>query len=119
MGHTQKIMVAVAFLFAVGFLLVGTNKIQTPEQKEAASMIRAVAAMQGMASKKCPRIIKKHTGSQITTLAHTADSDHSTYTTIEYKGEVGDNFKLALCTISTRIGGVSKLIIDGKTIIDK
>lgn len=119
MGDTQKLMIAIAGVFAVGFYMVGTNDNQTEEQKEGAAMIRAVAAMQNMASQKCPKLIKKHTGSGVTTLVSRTDSDRATYLTLEWKGEKDDNFKLATCTLQVSLGGISKLVIDGKAVIDK
>ncbi|MFW5443560.1 MAG: hypothetical protein ACKE51_04535 [Methylococcaceae bacterium] len=119
MSNAQKMIAAVIGVFVVGFLLVGGNKEQTVEQKEAAAMVRAVAGMQGMAHKKCPRLIKQHTGSQITSLVTNQKTDKATYLTLEWTGEEGDNFKKAVCTLSSTRGGVSKLVIDGKVIIDK
>jgi hypothetical protein len=119
MGETQKIMIAIAGLFAVGFFMVGTNDNQSEEQKEAAAMIRAVAGIQGMAGQKCPKLIKKHTGTSPTSLVSRTDSDRATYLTLEWKGEEGDTFKLATCTLQVSLGGISKLVIDGKTVIDK
>lgn len=119
MSHTQKLMLAIAGVFAVGFVMVGSNKTQTEGQKEAAAMIRAVTGMQNMAGQKCPKLIKKHTGSQVTTLVSRTDSDRATYLTLEWKGEEHDNFKLATCTLQASLGGISKLVIDGKTLIDK
>ena len=118
MSKTQQMMAAVVGVFVIGFLMVGTNKEQTIEQKEAAAMIRAVAAMQGMANKKCPALVKEHTGTQVYFPTST-DTDKATYVTLEWVGEKGDNFKTALCTLHLSLGGVSKLIIDDKVIIDK
>ncbi len=118
MNKTQQMIAAVVGFFVIAFLLVGANKEQTVEQKEAASMVRAVASMQGMANQKCPALIKKHTGSKVFFPVNT-DTDHATYYTLEYKGEKGDNFKKATCTLHIKIGGISKLVIDDKVIIDK
>jgi len=118
MSQTQIMIAAIAGVFLAGFLLVGSNKQQTTEQKEAASMIRALSAMQTMANKKCPALIKEKTGSQVFFPSKT-DSDKATYVTLEWIGEKGDNFKTASCTLHINLGGVSKLVIDGKTIIDK
>jgi hypothetical protein len=119
MSNAQKLIAAVIGVFVMGFLLVGGNKEQTDEQKEAAAMVRAVAGMQGMAHQKCPRLIKEHTGTSITTLVSNQETDKATYLTLEWTGEKGDNFKKATCTLSSSRGGVSKLVIDGKVIIDK
>ncbi|KAF3980926.1 MAG: hypothetical protein HFP81_10875 [Methylococcales symbiont of Hymedesmia sp. n. MRB-2018] len=119
MGETQKLIIAVAGLFAVGFIMVGTNDNQTEEQKESAAMIRAVAAMQNMATQKCPKLIKKHTGTSPTSLVSRTDSDHATYLTLEWKGEKEDSYKLATCTLQASLGGISKLVIDGEAVIDK
>lgn len=119
MSNTQKLMIAILGLFAIGFLMVGTNKSQTAAQREGAAMIRAVAGMQGMASQKCPKLIKKHTGSNVTSLVSRTDSDHATYLTLEWIGDEGDNYKLATCTLQSSLGGISKLVIDGKVVLDK
>ena len=118
MGNTQKLIAAVVGAIVVGFLLVGTSKQQTNEQKEAASMIRAVSSMQTMANQKCPQLIKEKTGSQVYFPSKT-DTDKATYVTMEWIGEKGDNFKTASCTLHITIGGVSKLVIDDKVLIDK
>lgn len=118
MSQTQIMIAAVVGVFVAGFLLVGGNKQQTTEQKEAASMIRNVASMQGMANQKCPALIKEKTGSQVFFPAKT-DTDKSTYVSMDYVGEPTDNFKTASCTLHVALGGVSKLIIDDKVLIDK
>lgn len=118
MSEVQKIMLAVAFAVGAGFLLVGTNKQQTPEQAQAAAMIRTYAAMQSMANKKCPLVIKQHTGDQIFFPTET-ESDKDTYITLKWVGEKGQHFKNALCTLRLSQGGISKLVIDDKVIIDK
>jgi len=119
MGNSQKIMIAVVGVFVVGFLMVGGSKEQTVEQKEAAAMVRAIAGMQSMAHKKCPKSIKEHTGTSLTTLVSNQETDKATYLTLTWTGEEGDNFKKAVCTITAIRGGISKLVIDDKIIIDK
>lgn len=118
MNNTQKLMAAVVGVFVVGFLMVGASKEQTNEQKEAASQIRTLVAMQEMATQKCPKIIQDKTGSQVYFPSKT-DTDKETYVTMEWIGEQGDNFKTASCTLHSQLGGISKLVIDGKVLIDK
>ena len=118
MNETQKLIAAVVGAIVVGFVLVGSNKEQSTEQKEAAAMIRAVAAMQDMANQKCPAAVKKETGSQVYFPTRT-DTDKATYVTLEWDGEKGDNFKTASCTLSLSLGGISHLVIDDKVVIDK
>ncbi len=119
MSETQKLMIAVLGVFVVGFIMVGANKTQTDEEQESSAMVRAVVAMQTMAGQKCPALIEKHTGSAIDSLVSRTESDKATYTTLEWVGDKDDNFKLATCTLHVSLGGISKLVIDGKTIIDK
>ena len=119
MGNAQKMMIAVLGVFVVGFLMGGGSKEQTDEQKEAAAMVRAISGMQSMAHKKCPKLIKQHTGTAITSLVSDQETDKATYLTLTWVGEEGDNFKTAVCTITAIRGGVSKLVIDDKVIIDK
>lgn len=118
MGETQKLMMAVVGVFVVGFVLVGANKEQSNEEKEAASQIRTLVAMQEMATQKCPKLIENKTGSQVFFPSKT-DTDKETYVTMEWVGEEGQNFKTASCTLHQQLGGVSKLVIDGKVLIDK
>lgn len=118
MGEIQKIMIAVVGVFVVGFIMVGANKQQSNEEKEAASQIRALVAMQEMANVKCPNLIKNKTGSQVYFPSKT-DTDKATYVTMEWIGEKDSNFKTASCTLHLSLGGVSKLVIDDQVLIDK
>ena len=118
MSHFQKIMLAIAGAFAVGFFLVGQSKQQTPQQMEAAAMIRTYAAMTEMANTKCRLAVKQHTGSAVYFPTET-DSDKDTYITMKWIGEKDQNFKEASCTLRLAQGGISKLVIDGKVITDK
>jgi hypothetical protein len=118
MSHFQKIMLAVAGVFAVGFFMVGQSKQQTPQQMEAAAMIRTYAAMTDMANTKCRLAVKQHTGTQVYFPTET-ESDKDTYITMIWVGEKDQNFKNALCTLRLAQGGISKLVIDGKVITDK
>jgi len=118
----QKLMVAVVAVFAMGFFLVGSNKEQSDDDRKTAAMIRDRANMNRIASSKCPKLIKKHTGSAITSLVANTKTDNSSFLTYEYKGEAGDNFKDASCTLSIlEVGGfgISDLVIDGKDLIDR
>ncbi len=119
MSKAQQLMIAVAGVFIIGFLLVGGNKEQTDVQRKAAAMVRDVANMQRIAHKKCPKLIKEHTGTTLASLVSRSESDKATYLTLEWTGEKGDNFKKATCTLSVTHGGISKLVIDDKVIIDR
>lgn len=121
MNSTQKIMAAVVGVFVIGFLMVGSNNEQTPQQQEDAAMIRAVAAMQTMANRKCPTAIKAKTGDQVYFPTST-DTDKQTYVTMIWDASKADDkysFKLAECTVHETVGGISKLVIDGETLIEK
>lgn len=121
MSEVQKIMIAVASVFIMGFVLVGLSKEdQTPEQMEAAAKIRGMVAMQMMANEKCPQKIKEATGEQVFTTSET-ESDKETYLTLKWVGENADKggFKNASCTLHASLGGISELIIDDKVIIKK
>jgi hypothetical protein len=119
MSNVQKMMIAIVAVFGIGFLLVGQNKEKSVEDMQSAAMIRDVANMQRIAHKKCPLLIKQYTGTQIASLVSRTDSDKATYLTLEWIGDKGDNFKKATCTLSAARGGISKLVIDDKVIIDK
>ncbi|MDD1620311.1 MAG: hypothetical protein LUQ11_02435 [Methylococcaceae bacterium] len=118
MGEAQKLMIAVVGVFVVGFLMVGASKEQSNEEKEAASQIRSLVAMQEMANLKCPKLIENKTGTQVYFPSKT-DTDKTTYVTMEWIGEKDSNFKTASCTLHLSLGGVSRLVIDDKVLIDK
>ncbi|MDD5271312.1 MAG: hypothetical protein PHU14_01210 [Methylovulum sp.] len=120
MSETLKIILAVVAVFAAGFIMVGTNKQQSKEEMEAASMIRNYVAIQTMANDKCPAAIKKATGEQVFFPSET-QSDKDSYITLKWVGENSKNggFKTASCTLKASLGGISELIIDDKAIIKK
>lgn len=118
MGDAQKLMIAVVGMFAVGFIMVGANKEKTTAEMEAESMIRNTAAIREMAGQKCPKAIQDKTGDQVFFPSGT-DTDNSTYITLKWTGEKTDHFKEASCTLHVTIGGISKLVIDDKVLIDK
>ncbi|MDP3877953.1 MAG: hypothetical protein Q8Q50_13325 [Methylobacter sp.] len=121
MSEAQKIMMAVAAVFVIGFVMVGLSKEEQPiEQVEAAAKIRNNVAMQTMASEKCPPKIKEATGEQVFFPSET-ESDKETYVTLKWAGENAKNggFKNASCTLHASLGGISELVIDGKVIIKK
>ncbi len=118
MTEVQKLMIAVVSVFVVGFIMVGASKQESNEQKEAASQIRTLVAMQEMANQKCPKLILNKTGSQVYFPSKT-DTDKTSYVTLEWIGDKDSNFKTASCTLHLSIGGVSKLVIDDQVLIDK
>lgn len=121
MSEVQKIIMAVAAVFIMGFVLVSASKEdQTIEQMEGAAKIRAVVAMQMMANEKCPEKIKEITGEQVYLTSET-ESDKETYLTLKWVGENAEKggFKNASCTLHSSLGGISELIIDDKVIIKK
>ena len=120
MSETLKIILSIAAVFAAGFILVGTSKQQTPQQIEAASMIRNYVAIQTMANDKCPVAIKEHTGEQVYFPTETK-SDKESYITLLWDGENAKTggFKKASCTVHAALGGISELTIDDKAIIKK
>jgi hypothetical protein len=121
MGQTMKIVIAVAAVFAMGFLLVGQSKQdKSPAEMEAAAMIRNYSNIQGMANKKCPEAVEEATGEKVFFPSKT-ESDKDTYITLFWEGEnVGSGgFKTASCTLKASLGGISELMIDGKAVIKK
>jgi hypothetical protein len=118
MGEAKKLMLAGAGVIAVGFIMVGMSKQQSTEEKESAAQIRTLVAMQEMATMKCPKLIQNHTGTQVYFPSKT-DTDKATYVTMEWVGEADSNFQHASCTLKLSLGGVSKLVIDDKVLIDK
>jgi hypothetical protein len=121
MSEVQKIMLAIAAVFIMGFVLVGLSKEDQPiEQVEAAAKIRNNVAMQTMASEKCPPKIKEETGEQVFFPTEVL-SDKETYVTLKWIGENAEKggFKNASCTLLGSLGGISELIIDEKVVIKK
>jgi hypothetical protein len=119
MSETQKLMYAVIGAIVIGFITVGLSKEKkSPEQMEAASMIRNYVAMQEMATPKCTKAIMDNTGEQVYFPSET-QSDKETFITLKYVGEEKGGFKTASCTLHSSLGGISELIIDGKQIIKK
>ena len=118
MSDVQKIIIAILGCFAAGFLLVGNSKDKTTEELQSEAMVRAVSGMSRMASKKCPVAIKEATKTQVY-FADETDTDKETYVTLKWVGKEKDNFKTATCTLHVALGGISKLVIDNKIIIDK
>lgn len=118
MSEASKLMWAVIGVFAIGFLVVGVNKMdESPEQKEAQSMIRNYVAIQQMANQKCPAAILQETGEEVFFPAEDPQTDKETYITLKWKGE--KKFKEASCTLHGSLGGISELVIDGKVVIKK
>lgn len=120
MSNTMKIVIAIASVFAIGFLMVGESKQKTTAEMEAEAMIRNYAAIQEMANKKCPAAVQEVTGEQVYFPSKT-QSDKDTYITLFWEGEnVGSGgFKTASCTLKAALGGISELLVDGKAIIKK
>ncbi len=122
LSGVQKLMIAVVAVFVMGFFMVGSNKEQSAEDRRTAAMIRDMANMQRIAGKQCPSLIKQHTGTQIASLVTDTKTDKSTYLTLEWEGEKGDNFEKATCTLSVLDSGgfgISELVIDGKEVINR
>jgi hypothetical protein len=118
MGELKKVGLALVGAMIIGFIMVGMSKQQSNEDKESAAQIRTLVAMQEMANQKCPKLILDRTGTQVYFPSKT-DTDKTTYVTMEWVGEADSNFKTASCTLKLSIGGVSKLVIDDKVLIDK
>ncbi len=117
MSEGAKLIAAVIGVFVVGFIVVAVSKQESPEQVEAQSMLRNYVAIQQMANQKCPAAILKETGEEAFFPSEDPKTDKETYITLKWKGE--KNFKEATCTLHGSLGGISELIIDGRTIIKK
>jgi hypothetical protein len=120
MSQTMKIAIAIAGVFAAGFLMVGESKQKSVADMEAESMIRNYANIQGMANQKCPKAVEEATGEQVF-FPTKIDTDKDTYITLMWDGENTGNggFKKASCTLKASLGGISALVIDEKVIIKK
>jgi len=121
MTETMKVVLAVLGVFVAGFIMVGISKDEPSDaQKEAASSIRNLVAIQTMANDKCPAAIKKETGEQVFFPTETK-TDKESYITLIWAGEntKTGGFKKASCTLLGSLGGISELIIDDKVLIKK
>lgn len=120
MGENQKLMAAVIGMFAIVAIMIYVGKQdESPEIAAEKTRLLTLSSMQGMAGQKCPLAVKNETGTEVYFPSST-DTDKETYVTLNYKGvEKGDKFKTASCTLTLELGGISKLIIDDKVIIDK
>ncbi|MGR8935638.1 MAG: hypothetical protein ACU837_14785 [Gammaproteobacteria bacterium] len=116
MSTTTLTIIAVFGFFAVGFILVGTSE-KSDEEKQIESMVNNYRNLTNMASKKCPEAIKKNTGVDAFFPTST-NSDKQSYITMVWKDHK-EGFKEATCTFKQAIGGISELVIDGKTLISK
>jgi len=74
--------------------------------------------MSKMASSKCPKAIKKHTGKPVFFPSNT-ESDKETYITLTWEGGKNDNFKTAVCRFERAKGGIAELRIDGEVVQSK
>lgn len=118
MSETNKIIAGVVAFIVIGFFMVGSNKQQSNEDMEAASMIRTYAALQSMANRKCPQAIEEKTGDRVFFPSDTK-SDKDTYVTMIWEGTEKNSFKKASCTLHISLGGISELVIDGEAVIKK
>lgn len=120
MSETMKVVLAVLGVFVTGFVLVGLSKNESLQDKENASNIRNLVAIQTMANDKCPKAIMEHTGEQVYFPKETK-TDKETYFTLIWEGEniKTGGFKKASCTLLASLGGISELVIDDKVIIHK
>jgi hypothetical protein len=118
-SHTQKMIMAVAAVFVAGYFAVGSTKIEnkSAEQLESEAMITSYASMMRIGIRKCPDEILSYTKAQVFN-HNSVEGDKSTYLTLVYDGD-DKNFKKAECTISLIYGGMSKLVIDGKVLVDR
>ncbi|MBM4207105.1 MAG: hypothetical protein FJ190_03470 [Gammaproteobacteria bacterium] len=120
MSESAKAFAAVIGAIAIGFILVGLSKEQTVEEKENAAMVRSYFNLITMATDICPKAIKKETGVEV--YNHTSlDTDKETIMTLKWEGldPKKDGFGSASCKIETVKGGITELIIDGKTILKR
>ena len=120
MTENQKLMAVVIGIFVLGFVMVGLSKQdESPEIVAERTRLLTFSSMQGMAGQKCPVAIRNATGTEVY-FPISNESDKETYVTLNYKGtEKGDKFKTAACTLTLALGGISKLVIDDQTVIDK
>lgn len=117
MSDVSKGIAAIVGVFIIGFIIVGTSG-KSEKEKQSDSMVAGYAAMSQMATRKCPAAIKAELGVPVYFPSDT-ESDQQTYIKMTWKGGEKDKYKLITCNFNRSIGGISELVIDGKTIISK
>ncbi len=117
MSDTAKLIIAVLGVFAVGFFIVGTSE-KSEEEKKSDAFVAGYSSMSKMANDKCPKAVKKHTGSPVFFPSDT-ESDKQSYITMTWIGGPDDNFKKAVCKFVRARGGIGELTIDDKVVISK
>ena len=116
MTKTTQLIASIVGFILVGYLVVGTSE-KSDEEKKNDALISGYAAMSSMASKKCPKAIKEHT-QQNAYFPTSTDTDRTTYMILKWENQTG-KFKNATCYFERAQGGISKLEIDGKIIIER
>lgn len=114
-SEATKIIFAFVGVMIVGFIIVGTSGLSEQQQQDNASMMH-YSNLSRMSTIKCPKAIKKHSNAPVAMVFQITNTitDKQTYFTVEYaKTEV---FETASCSID-QFGALTKLIIDGKTVI--
>jgi hypothetical protein len=117
MSDTAKIIMAVLGVFAAGFYIVGTSE-STDAEKKSEAFVTGYGSMSKMASSKCPKAVKEHTGTSVY-FPSNVESDKQSYITMTWEGDSKANFKTAVCKFVRARGGIETLTIDGKDVISK
>ena len=121
MSEAQKIMMAVAAVFVMGFVMVGLSKEdQLLNKLKPRQKLETMLQCKRWQVKNARRKSRKQPGSKCFSPS-AVEGDKETYVTLKWVGENADKggFKNASCTLHASLGGISELIIDDKVIIKK
>ncbi len=116
MSNTTLIILGVAGFFLAGFIIVGTSE-KSDEEKKKESFVRNYSVMTQMATQMCSKAVKKHTNVQVYGATST-QGDKETYQILTWADQK-EGFKNAKCTFTRANGGITDLVIDGKTLISR
>lgn len=117
MSEVTKVIYAFVGVMIVGFIIVGTSGVTEQQAQDNASMMH-YSNLSRMSTIKCPKAIIKHTGAAPTTAFQIKNTitDKESYFTVEYAKT--DFFETTTCTVN-QLGVLTKLIVDGNTVISK
>lgn len=110
-----KLIIAFFAVIIVGFIIVAFSE-KSEEEKLGEAFVRNVGLLNKFAQDKCTAAVKEHTGAQVYSPSDSA-SDNETYVTLTWKGSQGA-FDTAVCKYE-KDKGITRLAIDGKTVVSK
>jgi hypothetical protein len=116
MSNVTKIIIAVVGVFAIGFLVVGTSE-KSDQQMQAEAFVSDYASLTKHAHMRCKAAAKKYTGVDFLPSPE-VETDKSSYMVLKWK-DGKEAFDTAECTFTRSKGGMTKFVLNGKTVYSK